>query len=560
MSNYWTRRVPRRRVMRGAGLTGVGLAGAVLIGCSSDDDGGSGNGGATSTAAATGTSSGSPSPDEAKRGGELILTGGDLQKLDFQATISTPTQWASSTVFSRLIRYDPYSGLNEYAVQGDLAEEWELEEDKVTFHLKKGVKWQNLDPVNGRELVASDIVYSYERLATDDPEYVHAYKLDPVASIEAPDDYTVVFNLKFPTAALLTDLASGQGMGIIPRELVEADGDLNTRWVGSGPFMLDVWEQGNRIRFLKNPDYHKSGYPYVDSIERRFITDTAVNVANFVAGELHFMIVESLEFRDQIERSTDATIRTFPDLGGTHKMYNVREDGPQPEFADLRVRQAFDYALNRNEILDFVFGGDGNIAGPVMPDGYGVWSLPSEEIADLYQENLDEATKLLAAAGHENLKLTFDYSNTSTDSEDEGPIMQQQVARVGIDLELIPSERTVYLQQQVDGTFHLQGIGMSGYPDPSNYLYPTFHSTGSKNYGKVNNPELDALIEKQQSILNEDERIEAVQAIDRDWRSKYLYRTYTAYANAHQAWSSAITGQFTPKGWDYQGLEGVSFV
>src|SRR5690606_7927859 len=128
--------------------------------------------------------------------------------------------------------------------------------------------------------------------------------------------------------------------------------------------------------------------------------------------------VESKEQLEQVQNNTDATIRTFPDLGGTHKMYNVRADGPSPELADLRVRQAFDMALNREEILDFVYGGDGNIAGPVMPDGYGVWSLPTAEIAELYAENLGEAKKLLSAAGYERLPLVFDYSNTSTDSED----------------------------------------------------------------------------------------------------------------------------------------------
>src|SRR5690606_7042307 len=124
MSNYWTkRRVSRRTVLRSTALGGVGLAGAALIGCGGDDDGPSG---ATSTPA--GGSSGvvtegtaAPTADaNVKRGGEVILTGGDLQRLDFQATISTPTQYASSLVFSRLVRYDPYTGANDYGIIPDL--------------------------------------------------------------------------------------------------------------------------------------------------------------------------------------------------------------------------------------------------------------------------------------------------------------------------------------------------------------------------------------------------------------------------------------------------------
>lgn len=565
MSNYWTRRrVSRRGMLRGAALGGVGLAGAALIGCGDSDEADGGDATATSTVEGGGsgvvsTGTAAPTADaNVKRGGEVILSGGDLQKLDFQATISTPTQYASSLVFSRLVRYDPYTGANDYGIIPDLAESWEATAEKVTFHLKRGVKWPNVEPLNGREFVASDVVYSYERVATDSAEFVHGYKLAPVASMETPDDYTVVMNLARPAAGLLSDLASGQGMGLVPREIIEADGNLDSRWVGTGPFMLEGWEQGTRIRFVRNPDYHEDGYPYADSIEWRFITDASTNLANFVAGQLHYYALPSLEAKQQVESSTDAQIQMFANLGGTHKMFNVRADGPNPALADVRVRQAMDYALNRQDILDFVLGGDGNIAGPVMPVGFGEWSLSPEEIKEIHAENVDEAMKLMAAAGIDSLKVVNDYANTSSFSEDEGPIMQQQLARIGIDLELLPQERTVYLQSQVDGAFEFQGIGMGGYPDPDNFLYPVFHSTGTKNYGGVNDPELDARIEEQQGILDHQERVQFIQNLDRDWK-KYLYRIYTVYPNTHQAWSSEIVNPFQPKGWDWRGLQAVSF-
>ena len=565
MSNYWTkRRVSRRGVIRGAALGGVGLAGAALIGCGSDDeDGDDGTAAATATVAGGGSGvitegTAAPTADaNVNRGGQIVLTGSDLQRLDFQATISTPTQNASSLVFSRLIRYDPYTGANDYGIIPDLAESWEVEAEKVTFKLKQGVKWGNQDPVNGREFVASDVAYSYERVATDSAEFVHGYKLAPVASIETPDDYTVVMNLARPAAGLLGDLASGQGMGLVPRELVEADGNLDTRWIGTGPFMLEGWEQGTRISFVRNPDYHEGGFPYVDSIEWRFIGDASTNLANFVAGELHYYALPSLEAKNQVESSTDARISTFANLGGTHKMFNVRPDGPNPALADLRIRQAMDYALNRQDILDFVLGGDGNIAGPVMPPGFGDWALSNEEIAQIHTQNLDEAMKLMAAAGHDSLTIVNDYANNSSFSEDETPIMQQQFAQIGINLQLLPQERTVYLQSQVEGSFEFQNIGMGGYPDPDNFLFPVFHSTGTKNYGGVNDAALDALIEQQQGILNYEERVEFIHEFDRNWKN-YLYRIYTAFPNTHQAWSSAVVNPFQPKGWDYRGLQAVS--
>ena len=276
-----------------------------------------------------------------------------------------------------------------------------------------------------------------------------------------------------------------------------------------------------------------------------------------MAGELHYYALPSLEAKQQVESSTDAQIQTFANLGGTHKMFNIRPDGPNPTLGDLRVRQAMDYALNRQDILDFVLGGDGNIAGPVMPAGFGDWSLSPEEVASIHKEDLDEAMKLMSAAGIDSLKIANTYANTSSFSEDEGPIMQQQLARIGIELDLLPVERTVYLQSQVDGDFEMQSIGMGGYPDPDNFLYPGFHSTGTKNYGGVNDPELDARIEEQQGILDHAERVQFIQNLDRDWKN-YLYRIYTVFPNTHQAWSSSVVNPFQPKGWDWRGLQAVS--
>jgi ABC-type transport system substrate-binding protein len=173
---------------------------------------------------------------------------GDLQRLDFQRTISTPTQNISGMVYSRLMSWDYSSPPNTWVTRPELAETWEQTGDKVVFHLRKGVKWQNTAPLNGRELVADDVKYTLTRVDTDDPEYVWNYKVEPVASIQTPDPYTVVLNLKGPNAVLMSDIAHGPGMGIIPHEIVEADGSLDKRWVGSGPFMLDRWDKGTMVR------------------------------------------------------------------------------------------------------------------------------------------------------------------------------------------------------------------------------------------------------------------------------------------------------------------------
>ena len=98
---------------------------------------------------------------------------------------------------------------------------------------------------------------------------------------------------------------------MIPREIVEADGDLDKRWVGTGPYMLDKWEKGSFIRYVKNPTYWKAGLPYLDVIERRVVRDASTDLANFIAGQLHYLSVDSKESSEQIKKSTKATIQGF---------------------------------------------------------------------------------------------------------------------------------------------------------------------------------------------------------------------------------------------------------
>ncbi len=508
----------------------------------------------STTPGAAGATSTAPA---GKPGGNLMLTGSDLQQLDFQSTISTPTQFASSFVFSRLMAYDPYSDEATYILRPDLASSWEQTADKVVFHLRPGVKWQNLDPMNGRELTSEDIKFSMTRVATNKPAFVHAYKLDPVSSIETPDKYTVVFNLKRAAASLLTDIASAQGMGIVPPELIMADGDLNKRWVGTGPFMLDKWQKGSFIRFVKNPTYWKTGLPYLDSVQFNFITDASTNLANFLAGNLHYYITGDKAQFDQIQKGGKATLKTFPNLGGTHKLYNLGPNGV-PALRDLRVRQAIDLAIDRGQLLDLVLGGDGVWAGTPVPLQYGDWSLSEADLKKQFAPNVAEAKKLMDATGLGKVTIPAEFSNIDTVSADEFPLLKQMLAPIGIDLQITVQERTIYLQSEVDHSFHLQGIGMGAYADPDNYLFPVYYTNGSKNYGQVDDPALNKLIDAEQAILDHGQRVAAIQAIQKNWKN-YLYRTYTLNPNNHHAWQKNMNGQFIEKGWDYQGMEAVSF-
>src|SRR5262249_50746517 len=137
---------------------------------------------------------------------------------------------------------------------GDLAESWQQADDTTwIFKLRSGVKWQNIAPVNGRDLLAEDVVYSFNR---QNPEQINSSRLDGIPKFEAPDKSTVKLTLARPNADLLASLSACQNK-VVPREVVEQKGDLKEGpLIGTGPWILEKWDPADgRATLRKNPDY-----------------------------------------------------------------------------------------------------------------------------------------------------------------------------------------------------------------------------------------------------------------------------------------------------------------
>ena len=150
----------------------------------------------------------------------------------------------------------------DLTLKGDLAESWEGSADyRVwTFKLRQGVKWHNVPPLNGRELVAADIKYCYEAYAK---EGVQSFTFQEIEGMETPDKYTVRIHLKTPNTMFPQNLAEAVTV-IFPREVLEEDGDLKKRMIGTGPFILKEHTRKVRAVLARNPDYFDKGRPYID--------------------------------------------------------------------------------------------------------------------------------------------------------------------------------------------------------------------------------------------------------------------------------------------------------
>src|SRR5919204_5649235 len=223
-------------------------------------------------------------------GGILRVRGWDPVHFDPHLTINNYTNYVLSFVCSRLVRHKVGADVQPgtFTVEPDVAERWEaLDDTAYVFHLRKGVKWHNKPPLNGRELVAEDVKFTYDRFLTE-PGNPNRYILEPVERIEVVDRYTVKFVLKAPYVWLVSALAYSWSMWIIAPEVVQHFGDLKRAEsaIGTGPFLLERYEPNVKTVFKRNPDYFLTDQPYVDGVEWVVVNDPSAALAMYRSGQL----------------------------------------------------------------------------------------------------------------------------------------------------------------------------------------------------------------------------------------------------------------------------------
>jgi peptide/nickel transport system substrate-binding protein len=319
--------------------------------------------------------------------------------LDPYLNISVRTQEPSAFFYSRLIMPKKGPGIPglAYIFEGDLAESWKASDDGLsyTFKLRPDVKFHNRPPVNGRPLTAQDVLWSYERFTKISPE---KSRFDYVASVTAPDDRTVVFKLKNVYAPFENAIGAPY-FWIMPHEVVDEDGDASKRVVGTGPFMFDKYESGVGFYGRKNPTFHRKGEPHIDEFQAFIIPDQATRMASLRAKELDAAEVE--------QQDLDALKLSNPDIQIVEVEFNnnvsIYWKVDKPPFDDIRVRQAFSMAINRDDMITTTFNGRGGWNTSIP------WALTSWWLdprgpdfgpnAKFFKYDPAESRKLLAAAG-----------------------------------------------------------------------------------------------------------------------------------------------------------------
>ena len=489
----------------------------------------------------------------------------DPLHFDPHQTISFLTMVPLSLVYSRLVKVKAGPSVRPmtYPVEPDLAESWTQPNDTTyVFKLKKGALAPQQPPVNGRELTADDIKYTYERFLTitGNP---NKPVLEYVDRIEAVDKYTVKFTLKEPNAWFV-DLLASTSTWIIAKECVEKFGDLKKveSVVGTGPWMLERWEPNVKLVYVRNPNYFVPGLPYADGVDMLIDKDPSSRLATWLSGKTDF----GPEYQHAV-RWLDAPLARQRKPGLQTAEYTWLTSGStgfklaNPPFGDLRVRRALGRATNIAEVFESLAFSQGHwTPNPIVPAAFAEWSIPIDQLEPegkkLYEFNTAEAKNLLAEAGHPNgFKTTVEAPAVvyGPDFDDFVQITIKNWKAAGIDADLKLKEYGAFISSTIFGKFDDMFIGLRGaWADPEAYFYRWFMPGQPLNVWGVNDPKLIDMIKLQRRTFDVAKRKQVVFDIQRYLADQALFGA-DGSIKILSAWDAHIKNYMPNNGFDYGG-------
>jgi len=446
-------------------------------------------------------------------GNDLIVAiQSDPSGLDPHTVTDRAAGIAIENLYNSLLTYTENYG--EYAPS--LAKSYEVSDDglEYTFTLEEGVKFHS-----GNDLTSEDVKYSLERIKDSG---VRASQVDKIASIETPDDYTVVITLESQYAPFLTYLANPLNAIVDHAVAEENEGDLTSVDAGSGPFKLTEWNVGSAVKMEAFDEYWEDGKPQVDTLELRTIADETSRAAALRNGEIH-MIIDAMDVELAVLQNADGVVlETIP---GTFWEY-VGMNCESENLKDARVRQAIAYAIDRQAINMAVKMGNATVLTeadvPPTHEYFGGDEIYTER-------DVEKAKALLEEAGVEEGSITLNFT-VGSDWQyqvDAATMVKQQLAEIGIECNIQALESGIFFDGLNAGDFDLTVVGWSGFVDIDEYLYNLFTTDGAYNQQNYSNPEVDELLEKGRVTIDETERKEiykeAQKLIAEDAPMAFLY-------------------------------------
>jgi peptide/nickel transport system substrate-binding protein len=418
-------------------------------------------------------------------------------------------------VFNGLVKYD-----KDVSLVGDLAESWDILDGGITivFHLRKNVRWHD-----GAPLTSKDVEFTYRKLIDPNVKTPYSGDFERVKSFEIIDDYTVKVTYKEPFSPAL----SSWGMPIMPYHLLK-DEDLNSTAfarspIGTGPYKFKSWKTGEKIELVSNHDYFE-GRPYIDRYIYRVIPDESTIFLELQTSGVDMTGLTPLQFTRQTDNKFfKANYRKFryPSFGYTYLGYNLSD----PKFRDKRVRQAFNYAINKDEIIKTIFFGLARTTtGPFMCDS---WAYNN----DVKPAGFDpeRAKGLMKEAGWRDangdglvekdgkpFEFTVLINQGNAERLRTAEMIQGYLKAIGVNMKIRVLEWSSMISEFINKRRFeavLMGWFLSRDPDNFDIWHSSKTREGEFNFIGYANPEVDKLLEEGRRIFDEKMRAQVYHKI-----------------------------------------------
>jgi peptide/nickel transport system substrate-binding protein len=444
--------------------------------------------------------------------------------------------WAINQLYNTLVETD--SGLN---IVPALAKYWEVSADRLEyrFHLRDDVFFHDNDAFSqgkGRRMIASDIVYSFNRIinpATASPgAWIFNERVDSLEPFKAIDDTTFVLKLRQPFSPILGVL-SNKYCSIVPREVVEKYGkDFRSHPCGTGPFVFKSWEEGQSLILLKNNSYfekdaHGKQLPYLDAIKVSFFDSRATEFLMFRQGQLDFINDIDPSFKDEVlnkkgelkrEWEGKIVLNKSPYLNTEYLGILVDSSNDLIKQSPLRlrnVRQAINYGFDRKKLMMYLR----NSIGTAAESGFVPAGLPSFDAQKVkgYHYDPQKAKQLLMEAGIVGNSQPAVKLLTIAIYSDLAGFIAKQLEDIGLKVQVEVIPKSLLLEQTAQSkALFFRASWIADYPDAENFLSVFYgKNPAPPNYTRYNNPAFDNLYNRAMMAETDSLRYLLYQQMDR---------------------------------------------
>lgn len=432
--------------------------------------------------------------------------------------------------------------------QPDLVEDYHTEKDdngEDTVWIMKiydGIKFHD-----DSTMTAEDVIASIENAKKS--SHVDLYTKS-IATIEKVDDLTVKITTNGPSASLLYDL-SHHGNYIVPKALLDAGNDFNKNPIGAGAYKFVEWKRGEQLEFTAHENYFdKDRAPKIKNIVWKIIPEGSSRTIALEASEVDYIIELDSTSINSLESNPNTIAIKQPSV--SHSWLTVNNE--KKPFDDVNVRKAVNAAINKEDVLIVALNDMGIVASSQTPTG-----MLGEYTGEYDSYDLDKAKEYLATWGGDPATIELDVICSNDTKRRAAEVIQSNLKEIGIDMTISSMDLATYLSETAAGNF-TGFIGGYTSNEMMSFLKGVFHSSNidSSNKTRTNNPELDALIDKSSSTIDQAEREkvlqEATKVLNENCYQMPLYQSYMLSAHKTNLDNTFITpgGTFFVQEWTWK--------